>query len=76
MAWTWGAVEECTMSFKKANENKTMTFKKISTSSSAQNYMQPETAVETINYLAAIAGMSFVADENSKLSSINIPTNS
>ena len=76
MAWTWGNVEECTMTFKKSNENKTMTFKKISTSNSSQNYMQPDIAVTTINAVAAIAGISFIADENSRLGSINIPTES
>lgn len=74
MALTWGNIEEAAMTFKRADENKTQTFKKISTSNSSQNYMQPENAVITINSLAAIAGISFVADENARLTTINVPT--
>ena len=75
MAWTWGAIEEGEMTFKRQDTNKTMTFKKMTSSTvTNQGYLQPENALGTINALAAIAGVSFVLDSNAKYTLVNVPT--
>lgn len=64
-SWIWSNSNEATMTFKKANENKTITFKKISANQSSQA-TEINNANTTLNYLTAIAGISTVIDENAR----------